>query len=138
MNLMLGVAFLLSLSTAALSAATSEDVVRKLYKDFNSHNADTLVSNVSDDVRWMTIAGEKILVETSGREALRASMGRYFRSTPTVESRIESLMSAGDFVTVHERVTWRQGSTQKTQSALAVYKLRDSQIVAVWYYDVMP
>lgn len=137
MNL-LGLALLLSVSTSVLAAATPEEVVRKFYKDFNSHDSDTLVSNVSDDVRWMTITGEKIAVETSGREALRASMVRYFRSMPTVESRIESLMSAGDFVTVHERVSWRQGSTQKTQSALAVYKLKESQIVAVWYYDVMP
>jgi len=46
-------------------------------------------------------------------------------------------MPAGDFVTVHERVAWQQGAVEKTQSAAAVYQLKDLQIVAVWYFDVM-
>jgi hypothetical protein len=27
---------------------------------------------------------------------------------------------------------------ERTQSALAVYKVRDNRIVSVWYYEVMP
>jgi hypothetical protein len=121
-----------------VSVSASEDVVRQLYTAFNAHEATALVAHVSDDVRWMSVAGDAVVVETSGREALRASMSRYFRSTPTVRSRIAALMPAGEFVTVHERVTWMQGPTEKTQSAVAVYRIRNAQIVSVWYFDVMP
>ena len=131
---------LLSLLVIAQSApaVTAEAVVRKLYADFNTHSADALVANVAENVQWMQITGDKIAMEASGREPLRASMARYFKSTPTVQSTIESLMAAGDFVTVHERVRWRSGAAEKTQSAVAVYRIKESKVAAVWYYDVMP
>jgi hypothetical protein len=119
-------------------APAAEPVVRALYAAFNTGSADALVTHVSGDVKWMTVTGQAVAVEAAGKEALRASMLHYFRSLPSVRSRIESIMSAGDFVTVHERVTWRAAAGEKTQSALAVYKVRDGRIVSVWYYEVMP
>ena len=115
----------------------AERAVRALYEAFNTGNADALVAHVADEVKWMTVTGPLVATEADGKEALRASMLRYFRSIPSARSRIESLMAAGDFVTVHERVTWRAASGEKTQSALAVYKVRDGRILSVWYYDVM-
>lgn len=120
-----------------LPESASEAVVRQLYTAFNAHDTAALVARVSDDVRWMTVAGDAVVVETSGREALRTSMSRYFLARPTVRSRIAALMPAGEFVTVHERVTWMRDSTEKTQSAVAVYRIRNAQIVSVWYFDVM-
>ena len=128
----------LSVAPQPVSVPASEVVVRQLYAAFNAHEVTALVAHVSDDVRWMSVAGDAVVVETSGREALRASMSRYFRSMPTVRSRIAALMPAGEFVTVHERVTWMQGAIERTQSAVAVYRLRNAQIVSVWYFDVMP
>jgi predicted SnoaL-like aldol condensation-catalyzing enzyme len=138
MNAVLGVILFLFVSQPTRPAATAEDVVRKLYADFNTHSADALVANVAENILWMTIADDKIAMEASGREPLTASMTRYFKSTPTVQSTIESLMAAGDFVTVHERVRWRVNGAEKTQSAVAVYKIKESKVAAVWYYDVMP
>jgi hypothetical protein len=120
------------------AAGPAETAVRALYDAFNTGSADALVAYVADDVKWMTVTGQSVAVEAAGKEPLRASMGRYFRSLPTVRSRIESLMAAGDFVTVHERVTWRAASGEKTQSALAVYKVTGGRIASVWYYEVMP
>ena len=118
--------------------AAAETTVRALYEAFNTGSADALVAHVADDVKWMTVTGQSVAVEAAGKEPLRASMARYFRSLPTVRSRIEAIMSAGDYVTVHERVTWRAAAGDRTQSALAVYKVRDRRIVSVWYYEVMP
>ena len=118
--------------------AAAETAVRALYDAFNTGSADALVAHVADDVKWMSVTGQSVAVEAAGKEPLRASMTRYFRSLPTVRSRIEAIMSAGDFVTVHERVTWRAATGERTQSALAVYKVRDNRIVSVWYYEVMP
>jgi hypothetical protein len=121
-----------------VSVSASEKVVRQLYTAFNTHEASALVAHVSDDVRWMSVTGDVVVVETSGRDALQASMSRYFRSLPTVRSHIAALMPAGEFVTVHERVTWMQGPTEKRQSAVAVYRIRNARIVSVWYFGVMP
>jgi len=143
-RLMAGTAVLLVMVSATSPAArsqqvfNSEDVVRGLYAAFNTQDTTALVAHVSDDIRWMQVAGANVAVEASGRDALRDAMTRYFRSTPTARSRIEKLMSAGEYVTVHERVTWMQGSTENTQSAVAVYQLRSARIVSVWYFGVMP
>ena len=128
----------LAVTPQPLPGSASEAVVRQLYTAFNAHDPAALVARVSDDVRWMTVAGDAVVVETSGREALRTSMSRYFLARPTVRSRIAALMPAGEFVTVHERVTWMRDSTEKTQSAVAVYRIRNAQIASVWYFDVMP
>jgi hypothetical protein len=123
---------------ASAAGASPELTVRALYDAFNARDADALVAHVTDDVQWNTVAGQSITVETSGKSALRASMVRYFRSMPTVRSQIEGILPAGDFVTVHERVTWRRGDVEQTQSAVAVYKVREGRIAAVWYFEVMP
>jgi hypothetical protein len=136
--MMLLVTLLFALGVQPPAPAAAETTVRALYDAFNTGSADALVAHVSDDVKWMTVTGQSVAVEAAGKEALQGSMTRYFRSLPTVRSRIETLMSAGDFVTVHERVTWRAATGEKTQSALAVYKVRDRRIVSVWYYEVMP
>lgn len=117
--------------------ASPETTVRSAYDAFNARDAEAFVSHVSEDVRWMSVSGESVRTETSGRDALRTYLARYFRSVPTVQSRIESLIVASSFVAVHERVTWRSASGEKTQSALAVYQVNDGRIVAVWYHDVV-
>jgi len=130
-------AMVLALTQSPGTAATPEATVRRSYDAFNTRDADAFVRHMSEEIRWMSITGESVKVETSGREPLRAYLARYFQRLPTVQSRIESLMAAGPYVTVHERVTWQSTTGERTQSALAVYQVTEGRIVAVWYYDVM-
>lgn len=125
--------------TLGQTPATSpaEQAVRALYQSFNAHDSDALVAQVSDDIKWATVGADALKTEAAGKDALRASMQRYFKSLPTVRSRIEAIMAAGEFVTVHERVTWGKAPAEKTQSAVAVYKVRDGRITNAWYFDVM-
>ena len=92
MNLAIGLALLLSLSTSVSAAATPEEVVRKLCKDFNSHDSDTLVSHVSDDVRWMTITGDKVAGEGPG--SLVSSVAVWFPESSQALAKTRSQSSA--------------------------------------------
>lgn len=38
---------------------------------------------VDENVQWLNVSGAKISVEVEGNEALRQSMGRYFKSCPS-------------------------------------------------------
>ena len=134
MSITLLLAALLTLGHPALSP---EDVVDRAYAAFNAHNAGAFVALVSDDVRWMSVRGDQLKVELSGREPLRQYLVRYFASLPSAQSVIAARMTAGAHVTVHERVTWRRGERDMTQSALAVYEVRDGHITAVWYFETM-
>lgn len=109
-------AMCLAISPHPVSASSSEDVVRQLYTAFKAHEAAALVAHVSDDVRWMTVAGDTVVVETSGRDALRASMSRYFRSTPTVRSRIVALMAPCTWDEVQSRAIGPRTLTLRNMS----------------------
>ena len=60
-------AMTLAVTPQPLPVPASEAVVRQLYAAFNTHEATALVAHVSDDVRWMSVAGDAVVVETSGR-----------------------------------------------------------------------
>jgi uncharacterized protein (TIGR02246 family) len=134
MNATLLLAAFLTLGPAVLSP---EDVVDRAYAAFNAQDAGAFVALVSDDVRWMSVRGDQLKVELTGREHLRQYLVRYFSSLPSARSSIDARMTAGAHVTVHERVTWRRGERDMTQSALAVYEVRDGRITAVWYFETM-
>jgi hypothetical protein len=89
------------------------------------------------DVQWLSVAGEKISVETAGHDALRSYMKRYFASIPSARSKIERSMVAGQYVTIWERASWQVKSGEKSQSALAVYELKNNRIFRVWYYPML-
>jgi hypothetical protein len=96
-----------------------------------------MIALTEPDVQWLSVDGEKISVETAGHDALRNYMKRYFASIPSARSKIERSMLAGQYVTVWERASWQAKSGEKSQSALAVYELKNNHIFRVWYYPMM-
>jgi len=121
------------------SASDPESVIRNFYQAFNAHDPAQMADRATEDVKWMSVKEATITVETSGRAELKTSMEQYFRGVPTVESKLESLIVTGPYVTVHERVRWKAKSGDKTQSALAVYEVRDGKVARAWYFfPVLP
>ena len=83
------------------------------------------------DVRWMSITGDTVSVETSGSDELRLSMQQYFEQRPSSRSVLLDLNTSGRFVTTLERA----GSIdQPGQCATAVYEFAGDLIRNVWYY----
>ena len=110
-------------------------VVREAYLAFNAHDAERFVSHVAADVQWFTVTGSELKTETAGREPLLAYLQRYFKSLPTVRSRMDPSFVVGNKVAVREVVTWTSSSGERSQSALAVYEVVDGKIRRVWYYE---
>ncbi len=109
-------------------------VVQEFVAAFNSHDVDGMMKLVSEDVEWLNIKGNEVDLQTVGRSATRAAMKGYFASTPTVKSLIVRSMVAGSFVSIQERVSWKQGSRDASQASLAVYHIQKGLIDRVWYY----
>ena len=128
----------LALPLAAVAQAPEPDskqVVERFLEAFNRHDVEAMLALAHPDVQWLTVAGDKISVDTAGQAALRDSMKSYFASLPTARSTFESTMVAGPFVTVLERARWQGKSGERTQAALAVYEVQEGKVRRVWYYQ---
>ena len=123
---------------AALGQSAEEEVVRALEEAFNNHDADAMAALVDEDIAWFSIAGDSVLVEVRGREALRSGMEGYFASVPSVRSEVEEVVTTGAFVAFRERVFWEGADGERTRAALGVYEVRDGLIVRAWYYPAVP
>jgi len=123
--------------TAALPARfdSPETVVRAHLAAFNAHDINAMLKNVSEDFVWYNVAGDKMDVETKGRDALRTGMERYFRNLPSANSELDMLATNGSFVSVRERATWKNKQGEpRSQNAFSIYEVTEGQIRRVWYY----
>ena len=58
-------------SFAADTPKTNEQIVRDYVLAYNKQDIDLMLSMVSDDIQWLNVAGDKINVETRGKDKLR-------------------------------------------------------------------
>lgn len=109
-------------------------VVERFIAAFNEHDVDAMLELTADEVRWMSIAEERVSVEASGEDQLRASMSAYFSDVPSASARLRSAAASGRFVHTVEEAGWTSGGEQRRQCSVAVYELESAEIVNVWYF----
>jgi hypothetical protein len=123
-------------SFAAETPKPNEQRVRDYVSAFNKREIDTMLNMVSDDIQWLSVAGDKITVETQGKAKLRESMAAYFKSLPSVKSELEWVRVTASRVAALERATWQGKSGPKSQASLSVYEFTGGLISRVYYYPV--
>ena len=123
-------------SFAAEAPKPNEQRVRDYVSAFNKREIDTMLGMVTDDMQWLSVAGDKITVETQGKPHLRESMAAYFKSEPTAKSELEWVQVTASRVAAMERASWQSKSGPKSQASLSVYEFRDGLISRVYYYPV--
>jgi hypothetical protein len=123
-------------SFAAEAPNPNEQRVRDYVSAFNNREIDTMLGMVSDDIQWLSVAGDKITVETQGKPKLRESMAAYFKSTPSAKSELEWVQVTASRVAALERAAWQSKSGPKSQAGLSVYEFSNGLISRVYYYPV--
>ena len=123
-------------SFAAETPKSNEERVRDYVSAFNKREIDTMLSMVSDDIQWLNVVGDKITVETQGKDKLRESLAAYFKSTPSAKSELEWVRVTASRVAALERAAWQSKSGPKSQASLSVYEFRGGLISRVYYYPV--
>ena len=132
--------FLVAVATASLGSgrataqAERETLVREFVAAFNTRNIDAMLRAVDENVQWLSVNETKVTIETEGKNALRESMERYFRSCPSCKSSLEWVQKSGSRVTAMERATWSGKSGLKSQAGLSVYEFRNDKILRVYYF----
>ena len=120
--------------TADNPISSNEKRVREYMAAYNKKDLDSMMKMVSKDIQWIYITGDKIAVETKGKEALRKSLAAYFKSAPGVKSDLEWTRATSSRVAALERASWKSKTGVKSQSSLSVYEFKKGKIIRVYYY----
>lgn len=118
--------------------STEEVIVRSFIEAFNNHDVGAMATLVDENMVWLSVQGDSVLAEASGREELVRQMEGYFATAPSIRSEAQDLITTGSFVSFRERVYWEGDQGEQTQASLAVYEIREGLIVHVWYYPAVP
>jgi hypothetical protein len=130
----------LSLGVRAQEPAPAADespeiqVVRAYMEAFNRHDIPAMAERVAEDFVWFNVTSDSASVEVKGRDKLRRNLDSYFKHTPSVRSEIEGITSAGHYVSFREKAMWQTLLSSKSQTALAVYEVKNGLITRAWYY----
>ena len=90
-----------------------------------------MLSLTTDDIRWMSVDGAGVSVETGDANELRQAMVEYFEARASSHSRLLNIHANGPFVTTLEQA----GSEDRAgQCATAVYEFSGQLIKNIWYY----
>lgn len=110
-------------------------VITHFFEAFNQHDPDAMATLMHPQIAWLGIKDDQVSVEMQGADTIKTSMVGYFKQLPTVRSEIQSYAVTGNFISVSERVTWKnkKGETRSQQS-LSVYQITEGKIRRVWYY----
>ena len=105
---------------------------------FNQQDIDAMLELAATDLRWMSVSGDQVAVETSTHAELRTAMESYFETTPGARADIRSISESGPFVHTVEQAFWLLQGAEKSQCSMAVYELADHRIQNVWYFPGYP
>ena len=101
---------------------------------FNAQDVPRMLTFVAPDMRWMSVTGDKIGLETSDSKSLTDSMQRYFQRIPSAHSELRSVIASGPFVSTIEEARWEANGRPRSQCSVGVYEIADSRIKNVWYF----
>ncbi|MGX5913770.1 nuclear transport factor 2 family protein [Aliidiomarina sp. Khilg15.8] len=111
------------------------DRVNEFVAAFNAQDSDAMAELVADDVQWLSVDGEEILVETDGKAALTSAMENYFKTCPSCRSELVDMIVTGDQVSAIEQASWQGQDGKQSQRALSVYEFSGNLIQRVYYFQ---
>ena len=126
--------FCFILSAPSFAESNRFEQVEQFVAAFNDHNAERMAQYVTEDVQWLSVNGDKITVETRGKESLVKAMSGYFTSCPSCQSRLEDFTVLGSRISVVEEASWRRNGELRSQKSLAIYEFSNNLIHRVYYF----
>ncbi|MDO6445094.1 nuclear transport factor 2 family protein [Colwellia sp. 1_MG-2023] len=111
------------------------NTVEQFVAAFNAQDSDAMASLVVDDIEWLSIVGNKVIVEVKGKNNLIESMNNYFQSCLTCKSKLSKIVSTKSRVSAVEVASWQGKSGPMSQSAVSVYEFSEGLITRVYYFQ---
>jgi hypothetical protein len=118
----------------AESNARAESIVRAFVDAYNEREVDEMLALCTDDVRWLSINGDVLNVESIGAADLRKSLLSDLISSLVAHSSILTIQSSESQVSLVEEARWSSDSGSGVQCSTVVYELRGNKIRDIWYF----
>ena len=110
------------------------NTVEKFVAAFNAQDSHAMASLVADDIEWLSIVSNEVIVEARGKSNLIESMDTYFKSCSTCRSELSEMVSTTSRVSAVEVASWQEKSGIRSQRAISVYEFSDDLIIRVYYF----
>ncbi|MEZ4722332.1 MAG: nuclear transport factor 2 family protein [Flavobacteriales bacterium] len=111
------------------------DIINDQARAFNSHDIQTMVSNLHADFKWYYVMDDELTLETDSRDQFATNLKSYYTQFPEVRSQIVEYSIVGDKVSFKEEVHWTNDKGKKgVSTAIGVYQFKGDKIYRVWYY----
>lgn len=108
--------------------------VEQFVAAFNAQDSGAMASLVVDDIEWLSIVGNEVIVEAKGKHNLIESMNDYFKSCSTCKSELSEMVSTKSRVSAVEIASWQGKNGKKSQRAISVYEFSAGLITRVYYF----
>lgn len=109
-------------------ANPAESVVQEQVEAYNRHDLDAFLKCYSPEAKLYEFPDK---LTSTGLDAMREQYGRLFRRAPDVKVEITGHIVQGDTVIDHESGV----ANGRKFSAVAIYRVKDGKIVAVWFIE---
>jgi hypothetical protein len=120
------------LSWTVCVTATPTEQVELFIDAYNQHDIEKMLEKTNEEIKWFYNINDKLLLETDGKEALRAAMIGHFKQQTHARSQIKRSLTLGDTVAVIEEAFSNDG--EHSQCALSIYQIKQNLIQSVTYY----
>lgn len=116
------------------SGSSLERTVQRFVEAFNQRDSDAMAELVADDVTWLNVSGQEVVVQVTGRRELVTSMNVYFDSCPTCRSELSEIITTPGRVSAVEIASWQGESGSMSQRSISVYEFSQGMIQRVYYF----
>ena len=110
------------------------DRIASFMTAYNEHDIDGMLLNMTDDVKWLGVTNNQLVVETADKKQLQQAMQAHFEAQPNARSRIKDSIELGNTVAVVEEAFTERNQTSTSQCAMSIYQLADGLIASITYY----
>ena len=125
----------LCMSCSPQAAQTPHPLITAYSDAYNAKDLDAMAALMHPDIEWLSVKGNEIIVEVSGKAALSEAMTSFFKDPNMATGSHRDWSINGNHVAVTEIASWTDKTGQpKSQSALTVYQFDDGLIRRVYYY----
>jgi hypothetical protein len=110
-------------------------IISAYSQSYNAKDIETMAALMHPDIEWLSVNGNAIKIEVSGKGALVTEMDAWFAGGDLPKGSLRDWSLNGNYVAVSETASWKDNSgVEKSQSALTVYELENDLIRRVYYY----
>ena len=120
------ISLILMFSSLSIMGQTPEEVVQRQLDTYNARDLDGFIAVFSADAQLIDFASGEIRAQ--GKEALKETYGRLFKSSPDLHSELLNRIVMGTKVIDHEKITGRQGAAEPLE-LIMIYEVEDGKIV---------